>query len=61
MEDKSGLRLKWEITFRKICRKYVVGDDLDEKESSGHLTKMGIKKNDYINELEELNTFGITV
>ena len=35
MEEKSGLRLKWER------------DDLDEKDSSGYLTKMGINKNKY--------------
>ena len=61
MEEKSGLRLKWEINFRQICRTHVVGDDLGKKDSSDYLTKMDINKNDCINELEELNKFGINV
>ena len=52
MEEKSGLRLKWERTFKKICRQHVVGDNLDEKDEDNYLTKMSINKNDYINELE---------
>ena len=61
MEEYSGLHLKWERTFKKICRTHIVEDDLDEKDSSDYLTKMGINKNDCINELEQLNTFGIKV
>ena len=61
MEEKSGLRLKWERIFKKICRTHIVGDDLDEKDGDDYLSKMGINKNDCINELEELNTFGIQV
>ena len=61
MEEKSGLHLKCERTFRKICRTDVVGDDLDEKDSSDCLTEMGINKNYCINEPEELNKFGIKV
>ena len=61
MEEKAGLHLKWEQTFKKICSTHVDGDNLDEKDSSDYLNKMGINKNDCLNELEELNTFGIKV
>ena len=59
MEVNSCLCLKWERNFKKICRTHIVGDDLDEIDSSDYLTKIGINKNDCINELGELNTFGI--
>ena len=52
MEDKSGLCLKWERTFKKICRTHVVGDNLDKKDGDDYLTKMAINKNDCINELQ---------
>ena len=59
MEEKSGLCLKWETIFKKKCRIHVVGGDLDEKNGDDYLKKMGMNKNDCMNELDELNTFGI--
>ena len=61
MEEKSGLRLKWERTFKKISRKHIVGDNIDKKDGDDYLAKLGINKNDCINEMEELNTFEIKV
>ena len=61
MEEKPGLRLKRERTFKKISRTQVTGDDFDKKDGDDYLTKMGINKNDCINELEDLNTFGISI
>ena len=53
--------LKWERNFKEISRTHIVGDNLDEKDEYDYLTKTGIDKNDFINELEELNSFGIKV
>ena len=57
-EEKSGLRKKWESVYREICKMYLIDCESDINDED-YLLKMGINKNDCINELDELNTYGI--
>ena len=44
--------------YTKNCKMYCIDCKLDSQDED-YLLKMGIDKNDCINELDELNTFGV--
>ena len=57
-EEKSGLQEKWESVQKEVCKMYLIDCEL-EIQDEDYLAKMGIDKNDCINELGDLNTFGV--
>lgn len=61
MEENSGIRLKWERIYKEICKEYVDGSELDDDNEDDYLTKMGIDKRDYLQELNNLDSYGVNV
>ena len=46
--------------YKKVCKMYLIDRQL-EIQDDDYLLKMGIDKNDCIDKLDELNTFGVVI